>query len=127
VAKKEQKPTGIVAELILARFSENGASLPADPVARERWPFLFDLLTNTGEESEYLIEPARIGLGLGVGCWTVSVSHMGLQMRKEASCASLEGAFEALERAVADPNIGWRNWGKEMPKLRKRKNAKTQN
>jgi hypothetical protein len=124
MGRSERKIT-LMERLLEARLNGNGLALPDDAETRDKFPLLWDALTFTGMGTEYLLEPARLSVGLAVGTWTVTLSSAALQTRLEACSPTLAGMFEAWERAAGGPNPAWRNWGREEIRLHKRRKPKS--
>lgn len=98
-----------------------GETVPDDEEARRRWPTLWHLLTERYPDATHILEPARITIQMGVGCWMVSVRHPDLRVGLEAYSDTLGGALDAWEAMAADPSTRWKGWGKGDVTLRKRK------
>jgi len=102
----------------------NGEVVPDDDQARESWPVLWALLTQRYPDAEHVLEPARVSIQMGLGCWIVSLSHPDLKIRLETTTPTLAQAFQAWETFATDPRTQWKGWGKGEVTLRKRKNKK---
>ena len=103
-------------ELIMARLSGNGASLPGDDQAARDWPLLYELLTCRVVLDNQRKRPARLSIQVGVGEWVVGISDEDLAMSLETSAETLAAAFQAAEMALASGR-GWKQWSKRDPRL----------
>lgn len=94
--------------------------LDTDP-GREKYPNLWEWLTQTGEGTEYIYQPASITIQLGPEGIFASMTHRDLQVSCSVACENLDDALVALELALADPHPPIKSWGKSEPSLRKRR------
>jgi len=99
---------------------QKNLGLPSDP-GRDKYPNLWEWLTQTGEGTEYIYQPASISVQLGPEGVFVSMTHRDLQVSCSVSCEYLDDALVALELALSDPHPPIKAWGKSEPILRKRR------
>lgn len=107
--------------MVIGRAQRDGVQLPADSVAREKYPTLWEFLTTRYPDQNHVVEPARLSIGLGMGCWIITVSHSDYRTKLEASAATLDEAFAAWELAATASDAPWKTWGKGEITLRKRR------
>lgn len=103
-------------ELIMARLSGNGCSLPTDEWAERQCPLLHELLTCRLVLDGQKKRPARLSIQLGVGEWVVGISDEDLAMSLETTAPTLQDAYQSLETALASGR-GWKQWSKKEPRL----------
>lgn len=103
----------------------NGEVVPDDDLARTQWPVLWSLLTQRYPDQDHVLEPARLSIQMGLGCWIVSLAHPDLKIRLETVTPTLQQAFAAWEAYANDPKTQWKGWGKGEIVLRKRKIKKS--
>lgn len=103
-------------QLIRARLSANGASLPDDDQARKELPNLWDMLTCRIVLDGVKKRPSRLTVQLGVGEWVVGLSDEDLAMSIETTSPTLSGVFLALQTAL-ESGKGWKEWSKREPKI----------
>lgn len=100
----------ILKDIIAKRLGEGDANLPSDDEARSRWPNLWEFMTHTDAGDNKLKEPARITLSLGLGEWMIDLADQSLGVGLSAASATLQDAFDRLEKAMTAPNAPWRVW-----------------
>ncbi len=98
---------------------EQETSLPDDDEAMKRWPTIWHLLTSRHPTPETVVEPARISIRLGVGCWLVTLNSSDLRIGLEASAPTLAEAFDRWEEEAHSSKAKWKVWGRKEPEVRK--------
>lgn len=92
-----------------------------DDPARDQLPNLWDWLTRTDGGRDHVMQPADIRLQLGPEGCLATVTHRDLRVSVSIACPFIGDALKALEAALASPNPPIRAWGKDDPRLRKRR------
>lgn len=106
----------------IAQAIGNGRELGnVDDPARQAWPELWTWLSTVHVGQDQVKNPATLSIRLGVEGVIVSLVDRDLSSSVEANCACLADSFQALENALAGPNVPLRTWGKREPHLRKRR------
>lgn len=92
-----------------------------DDPARERTPELWAWLSTVYIGRDHIKQPATLSIRLGVGGVLVSLVDRDLCASIDATCGSLEGAFDAIEAALTSDTPALKSWGRREPHLRKRR------
>lgn len=94
---------------------------PDDPAATV-WPSLWEWLTATEDDKrDYVMQPAVVTIQLGPEGALVTLTHRDLRVTCTVSSPTLSDSFACLEAALTGPNPPIRSWGKDEPRLRKRR------
>lgn len=102
-------------------MGENQDLGAADDQAKESLPALWEMLTVTQVGRDLVRTPARLSIAGLVGGFAVTISDPDLKRSKSISVVNLADALQAIDQAIADNSIPWRQWGKGEPQLRKRR------
>ena len=94
--------------------------LPDDP-AREKWPEIWEWMTQVETADGHIMQPASISFVLGPEGVIVTLTHRDLKMGASISVPHLHMGMDALESALAGPNPPLRFWGKDLPYLKKKR------
>ena len=118
---KQRQEESVLQGLLHATLAENGECLPDDEHAKQNFPVLWNLATEKHPTEEHVVQPARISIQLAVGGWAITVSSNTLRKKATVFSATLQGCFEAWEKAVRDRAVPWMEWGKGDLKVPTRK------
>lgn len=93
------------------RSKGSAAPLPVDPESKKKFPILWDFVTFKGGEGKDARKPARIGIWVSYGGFTVHLvcPSEGVQLFCEVN--TLSAAFDALETRLASGEPGWKELG----------------
>jgi len=120
-AAKKDRQLGFVERLVQQSIGDGRSFGADDDPARERWPAIWQFLSQVYVGRDRLRTPGRLTIQLGPGGVLVTLTDPDLSAALGASCANLGDALDAIETAAADPKAPWRSFGKKEPHLRKRK------
>jgi hypothetical protein len=106
---------------ILAALGDGGRVGSPDDEAAAKYPLLWEWMTKTAGGPDHIMQPAVLSIQLGPEGVLVTVTHRDLRRSCSASCKYMEDVFGALQAVLASPTPPIRSWGKDEPKLRKRR------
>jgi hypothetical protein len=83
---------------------------PSDPEFPTRWPALFAWMTFDFLPNGYQKQPSTVQVKVDNGDFRVTLQDQATEQALTALSATLEGCWDALERALVDPNAKWQVW-----------------
>lgn len=94
-----------------------------DP-ARHQWPLLWHWMTSTEAGEAHVKEPAKLSLRASPGGFFASLSDDSFGVSIDASSEHLGGVFDAIEKALAQPQPAIRSWPNHEVKVKKKREVK---
>lgn len=120
MADQPKRPAFLQKAIEQAIGKDQSFGLDNDPAAK-KWPLLWSWLTQWEAGRNYVKTPPTLTLRLCPSGVLAAVSDRDLGKAVDVACPFLPDVFDAIEKALADPNCAVRNIGKGESKLRKRK------
>lgn len=107
---------------ILAAVGEGRTVGRDDDPAATKYPEVWKWLTQTADAANnYVLQPAVLSVQLGPEGVIASLNHRDLKVSCKVVCLALEDVWPALEAALTGENPPIVSWGKDEPRLRKRR------
>lgn len=115
---KEPKPLTLRERLAEIRRQQRGPSKPDDDEGQKAFPLLWEYLTTHYKDGEKDLDMPRLSVQMGDGEFLVSLGDAALAMGLSATSQTLQGAFQALETALAGGEAAWSSWRGRRPQLK---------
>lgn len=107
---------------LLAAIGDGRTVGQADDPAATRWPDLWRALTMTEDAGHnYVIQPGVLTIQLGPSGVLATLTIRDLRCSWPAACDHLHEVFDAIQAALVAVPSAMRTWGKDEPRLRKRR------
>lgn len=120
-APEPQRRLSALDRAVMAAIGDGRKVGREDDPAKERYPDLWEWLTKTEGGRDYIMQPAVISIQLGPEGVLASLTHRDLRVTCGVACLHLGDVLAALQAALTCENPPLRSWGKDEPRLRKRK------
>jgi len=92
-----------------------------DDPARDKYPALWQWLTQSEAGRDYVKTPAKLTIVAGPEGFLASITDADLAVSMDCPSATMEGIYGALEASLTGGAPAIRSWGKKTASLRKRK------
>lgn len=119
--KKGDRKLSALDRCILAAIGDGRKVGLDDDPALKKYPNLWEWMTKTQGGTDHIMQPAVISLQLGPEGVLATVTHRDLRTSCSIACLHLHQALEALDASLGLPNPPLRQWGKDEPHLKKRR------
>ena len=86
-----------------------------DEAAEKKFPILYDLLNRRTYSDGTARCPPTLVIRRVAGAVEVVLQEHDFLQQKVASSKTLEGVFKALEKALSDPEVPWREYKSKVP------------
>lgn len=103
---------------------EKGVAPMSDEPAEKKFPLLYDLLNKRTYADGTARCPPTLVIRRVAGAVEIVLQEHDFLMQKSASSKSLEGVFKALEKALSDTEVPWREYKSKVPTPLKKKREK---
>lgn len=96
-----------------------------DDQAEKAYPLLYELLNQREYKDGTPRCPPTVVIRRIPGAVEIVLQDHDFQVSKQASCKTLAGIWKALERALGDPEVPWREYKSRIPTpLKKKRESK---